>query len=255
VTERSGGVFVGRGVSLRLRNLQIRFGPDGPEIPPVTVELSLGMAPFWLEIALKHLAEAEAHHGVLLAAKPDDGQGRAVALEGEFCSGMQAIVAAATAIDALYAQVKPFAEIPDDVAAAWTTNGTARYKQVAEVLRRAFHLKDRRAANLRRALKETYRFRDWAVHPESSFSVPVLHPDLGAGTEWRFVAFGFAIAKQIVRAALAFTALLAWKPPEAASEPFRQVCADTLARIDPLTREWCQKYGQLTDDEFERRPA
>ena len=79
---------------------------------------------------------------------------------------------------------------------------------------------------------------------------------MAAGTEWRFVAFGYANAKQIVRAALAFTTLLAWKPPDDASEPFRQVCTDTLARVDPLTREWHQKYGQLTDDdEFERRPA
>ncbi len=183
--DATGGVFVGRGVSLRLRNLRISWGPDGPEIAPVTIELSLGMAPFWLEIALRHLVEAEAQHTLLSESVSGNSSDRGTALEGEFLAGMQAIVAAATALDAFYAQVKPYANIPEELVATWREKGTARYKQVAEVLRRAFRLKPRTAVNLRRILKDVYRFRDWAVHPSADFSAPVLHPKMGSGTEWR----------------------------------------------------------------------
>jgi len=141
--EKDRGIFLSRGVSLRIANIQMIFGPDGAiTMPDPLVQVSLSMTPFWLEIALSHLAAARRSHEAMLGAaarwdEPEIGQ----ALEAEFVAGMQAIVAACTALDALYASVKLHVDLPAETIQAWRGKRTPRYAQVAEVLRRAFKMK------------------------------------------------------------------------------------------------------------------
>jgi hypothetical protein len=78
---------------------------------------------------------------------------------------MQAIMAAAVAIDAFYSLIQTHVVLPPSLVEQWRTKRTLRYKQVTEVLRRAFHLKPKGVAILRQNLKEINRMRDLAIHP------------------------------------------------------------------------------------------
>jgi len=241
------GIVVPKGASLRLTNLRIGWGPKGPEVGPATVELSLHMAPVWIEIALGHLVDSEEHRLRRLAAAKDDKASSSA--EGEFVAAMQAIVAAATALDAFYALIKPLAGISEEMSATWRVKGTARYKQVAEVLRRGFALQPKPSDRLRQMLKEIYRFRDWAVHPPAGFSLPVQHPESGTGVEWRFVAFRFDNARAAVRSALGCIALLSWSVRADAPEALLDASKATVELTNRLVQRWRQRYGPLTDDE------
>ena len=125
------------------------------------------------------------------------------ALEREFRAGMQAVVAAATAIDAFYASVKLRIELPAELTTAWRRNGTARPTQVDEVLRRAFLFGAAHQRDLPITTGEIDKLRDRAVHLTAEATRPVLHPVINRLTEWRFDAFSFPIASQIVSGAMA----------------------------------------------------
>ena len=49
-------------------------------------------------------------------------------------------MASGIAIDAYYASIKDHIDLPEELVKAWRENGTARYKQIAEVFKRAFPL-------------------------------------------------------------------------------------------------------------------
>ncbi len=241
------GILVTRGTSVQIPagGLRIKLGPE-PKVEPLMLHLSLNMWLPWLEIALEHLAEARSEHERLIAER-DRGGEVGDPLVKESRAAMQAMVAAAISFDALYAAAKERITLPPSLIERWRGRGTARYRQVTEVLRRAFGLKKQSTANVRGVAKELYRFRDIAVHPPASFSAPVLHPDLGSGVERRLVVFSYANAQLAVRAALAYVKILPSRPMDRASEPMKQLAADMLSLGEPLFRSWEELYGPLLD--------
>jgi hypothetical protein len=159
-------------------------------------------APTWLELAARHLADAEQRRLARIAAwQSDDADARAATLEREFESSMQAMMAAAIALDSFYLALRDKTSIPKETIQTWREKRTARYKQVAEVLRRAFALRPRGSVVLRGNLNEIFKFRDLAVHPSGAATAPVLHPELQTGVEWRFAAFRAENARPLVQAA------------------------------------------------------
>lgn len=245
--SKCSGILVGRGtrVSIPAGGLTINLGSPGQQLA-VDVHLQLNMWFYWLEIALSHLGTAKNHHATLLRAR-HDGEALQPALDDETRSGMQAIMAAAIAVDALYADVADRLPVQRDLRKQWREKGTARYAQVTEVFRRAFGLRRQGTANLRLTLKELYHFRDLAVHPDARASTPVLYPDLQVGVEWRLVAFGFANAQQAVRAALAYVKILPSRPLDRAPAPVQQLASEMLSLGGPLFDEWERHYGPLLD--------
>ena len=111
-------------------------------------------------------------------------------------------MAAAIAVDAFYSLIQTHVDLPPSIADKWRAKRTARYSQISEVIKRAFHLKPKGVANLRQNLREIYRLRDLAVHPSGKMEAPIVHPELGVGVEWRFVNFRAYNAELIVNAAL-----------------------------------------------------
>jgi hypothetical protein len=160
------------------------------------------VCPSWAGISLRHLQDAKQRRvGRQLAWDGTNEQEKAGALELEFVASMQAIMAAAIAIDAFYSIVKEHVVLSKSLVERWRKNRTARYSQVTEVLRRAFHLKPTATAGLRHNLKEIYRLRDLAVHPSGQIEAPMKHPELNVGVEWRFAYFRAHNAELIVNAA------------------------------------------------------
>jgi hypothetical protein len=197
------GVFVSRGMRIAIPpgGVQLFLDDNGkPTGGNIKIQVHFDVVPSWIEIALKHLEDA---HRDKLARNVAWSVGieanKAQTLEHEFQSSMQAIIASAIALDAFYAVVQPKAKIDPNLILKWRNNRTARFAQVAEVIRVAFQLKPKGTIILRSDLKEIYELRDLAVHPSGAPRDPVLHPELNVGVEWRFCAFRFEHALAVTR--------------------------------------------------------
>ena len=199
------GIYITRVMTVSIPQFSIRIGENGElESDPLTLHVRFDVCPSWVQIAKRHLDSALVARGSRDAAwQGTDESAKAQALEAEFEASMQAIMAAAIAWDAAYAVLREHVAIPQAMLDTWRKGRTARYTQVAEVVRRAFSLKPKGAALLRANLKELYRYRDLAVHPSGKIEAPLLHPELNLGMEWRFVYFRAANAEIAVQAAAA----------------------------------------------------
>jgi len=186
------GIFISRGMTLSVPvgGMVVGTGAEEFVIKSLTLQIRFDVCPTWIELSLNHTArsiDAKNHRDKIWAAGNEEA--KAPALEREFEHSMQAMMAAAIAIDAFYAVLAQHVYLPPSVLANWRTKRTSRYAQVTEVIRRAFKLKPSGTAGLRQNLKEIYRTRDLAVHPSGKIEIPVHHPELDLGVEWRFAYF------------------------------------------------------------------
>jgi hypothetical protein len=199
------GVFVTRGMTVVIpkAGLTLSIDEKGKVVDgSVTVHVHYDVCPTWLDLAARHLSDARERKLLRVAAwSSNDEKAKGETLEKEFESSMQAIMAAAIAIDSFYAALRDKTNIPKDTVKKWQENSTARYKQITEIIRRAFSLSPRRCVTLRNFLKEMFRVRDLAVHPSGNIGEPVLHPELDTGVEWRFEVFRADTAEAVVRTA------------------------------------------------------
>ena len=199
------GIYISKGMTVTIPQFSLRFREDGEiEGDPIALHVRFDVCPTWIQLAQRHLDAALVAKSRLQSAwLGTDEAAKANALESEFEASMQAIMAAAIAWDAVYALLREHVVVPPSVAERWRHGRTARYTQVAEVVRRAFALKPKGAVLLRNNLKELYRYRDLAVHPSGKIQAPLLHPELNVGMEWRFVYFRATNAEIAVSAAAA----------------------------------------------------
>lgn len=235
--------------------MRLRFPPSGliihtrgdVRLEVAKLELQLDTCVHWLEIAIDSLDRARAAHQLPVHSASTSPPGSGDPMEVEFKASLEATIASATFFEALHAAVLerlPKAMIP-------TTAGQARrsprYARVTEVLRRGFGLRKQGTANLRSVLKEIYRFRDEAVHPTAAFSEPILHPQLRVGVERRFVMFSFASARQLVRAALAFSKILPSRDLSKRPKDIQEFARYLVEVCGPLYERWQSEYGELLD--------
>jgi hypothetical protein len=195
------GIFISRFITLSLSDLTISFGPDGSSGTSKAL-VSYDVCPIWLEIAIEHLKAASGANSEMVSAwanpaTANDAKGET--LERVFRHSMQAITAAAIAIDGFYAAVQKKIKIDPALIDKWKANKTARYSQVAETVRIAYQLKSKGSKAFRDSIKQIYKFRDQAVHPSAAMEEAVLHPDIDVGVERRFAVFRYDNAFQIVR--------------------------------------------------------
>lgn len=212
------GVFITRGMTVTIPagGLRISFGAQAAQ-STVTLHVHFDVCPTWCELAMRHLeaakAAAEARKIAWRTAEdtPATNDAKAITLEKEFEASMQAVMAAAIAVDSLYAVLQGHIEIPEELLKKWRERRTARYSQVAEVIRRSFNLKRNGMRLLLENLKKIYHLRDLAVHPSGKVQEALLHPELGVGVEWRFVYFRADTSEGAVNAATAIVWDLAFQ--------------------------------------------
>jgi hypothetical protein len=237
------GVFITRGMQLSIPagGLKIPLGPDGPA-PSLVLHVHFDVCPTWCELAIAHLKTAKACQTDRNTAwqpaeeTPAIVEEKARTLEREFESSMQAIMASAIALDALYAALQPNVALEEALVKKWRDSRTARYSQVTEVVRRAFRLKPNGVKTLRENLKQIYRLRDLAVHPSGKLQEAILHPELNVGVEWRFAYFRAANAESVVNATTAMLWDLA-NQGEPANEKIANYVKGLKARMNLLFPE------------------
>jgi hypothetical protein len=246
---RSGGIYVVKGMDLILKNLSFSIDEEGNlKASQPIVHLRLDQTAVWLRIAIGHVVDADAAHiRVLQAHRDGDEKAKGRHLMATYESGMQAVVAAATAMDAFYASVKSHVKIDDAALAAWRANGTPRYAQIAEVLRRGFRLPDESAQVVRRFLHRLADRRDQAVHPGSDAHEAELHPDLGVGVEWRFVAFGRDIAHAATESVLRIMTKLTSSAERVRNDEVRAYCERFTKDLEPVVAMWEDRFGPLRE--------
>ena len=198
------GIFISRGMTVAIPagGLIIGIGDDGKATTSFTLHVRFDVCPTWIELALRHLADANEKRIARAEAWTGTNEElKAATLEREFEPSMQAIMAAAISIDAFYSLIQPQVQLPPRLVEGWRTKRTARYSQVTEVIRRAFGLKPKGTAALRQNLKEIFRLRDLAVNPSRKIEAPICHPEIDVGVEWRFEIFRAHNAELAVNAA------------------------------------------------------
>ena len=231
------GVFVTKQMTLVVPagGLTLSINDDGKLAGSLKLQVHYDVCPTRLNISSRHLSDAEERKRVRdLAWNAHDEEAKALSLEAECESSMQAIMAAAIAIDSLYAALRDKVKIPDDVIRSWRENKTARFKQVTEVFRRSFSLKPRGCVVLRQTLREIFKVRDMAIHPTGNVTDPVLPPELQVGVEWRFALFHTENAKTIVKRTRSLIRELVFQGKPSTPEVQRYV-AGLRGLIEPMT--------------------
>lgn len=240
-------LFITNGMQFSISGLSLTVSDDGKtEIGPVTLGTRLDICPYWLDIAYAHLLRTEQAYNDLMSAKETRNYERlGEALQAEFISGMQTIMASAITIDTYYACIKERVEVPRVLIGRWLENGTARYKQIAEVLRIAFPMKNESFKQVRGALKDIFRFRDMAVHPPSKTTPPLLRPELNLIIDWRYLAFSYHNAKAIVKLSLNIIAHTSKRPHKDKFDALKPYCETLMSSLEPLVNRWNARYGEL----------
>lgn len=184
------GINVTDGGDLRLSNIRIEVGPDGAQsAPSPTVHLRTDMWPYWLAESIEGAKESASHaEGIPPALEAGDDESIRQLMIRDLRASMRAISAAAFAVDAFYASVK--ARSPRHPSeAAWREKRTARHAQVHETLRYHLKIDNTSAREVQHRIKQLFQFRDWAVHPGSSFKEPIFRADVDALVDWHYSAF------------------------------------------------------------------
>jgi len=209
---------------------------------------SRDMTPAWIRVALVHLADARAAHvEVLGALQTGDEASLGVALERESAAGMQATVAAAIAMDALYASAKLGIGPAPETTPSGRARRTSRWRQVAEVLRRAFSVPSQSDLDkhLRQGARALFDSRDRAVHPSAAAARLMQHPDLGQPTDWRFVTYSYENSLQLVWVAVGFTHRLILNPAKRESSRMTGLRTDLARMLSEVFAQWEDEHGSL----------
>jgi len=186
------------GGDLRISDLKITFDDDGKiTTGPVRTQVRTDMWPFWLEDAVEaadtacrladQIPALDAQLDTELPKEPINAEIDRL-LFRELRASMRAITACAFAIDAFYAMVKERCG-PHPHHNAWRKNRTARERQITETLRHHLRIRAEGANQLKSAVSQLFRFRDWAVHLAADFRDPVYREDVHSTVDWRFAAF------------------------------------------------------------------
>lgn len=160
-------------------------GAVASAVPP-GIRVSTRLLLHWGRIAIAQEREARDARAELVRRRPEalrTGSGLDLTLELD--PAMLTAAAAASAIDALYGEVRGDVGIPDELRERWRTNGTSRYAQIFETLRRGFVAKMQWREELRWLFRDQ---RDAALHPETGFDTPQPHP-LGVDTAREYTIY------------------------------------------------------------------
>ena len=169
----------------------------------LTDHVRFDVCPTWLELAIRHFSDTQVAQAARIAAwRGTDENSKSGALEWEFETSLQSIMACSIAVDAFCAAVQSRVHLPPSVLDQSRERRLPRFAEISEIFRFAFSLTAKEAGTLRQNLGEIFRFRDLAVDASSKNGAPILHPELHVGGEWRFAYFRCENTALIVRATL-----------------------------------------------------
>jgi hypothetical protein len=246
MSNKDPGLFITKGMMVSIPEFSLSINENGEMTPNMIIHTGLDMCHYWVEIAYDHLEKTEDIHNQLISAKQVNNEPlMGDLLQKEFVSGMQAIMAGCIAIDSYYASIKDFAGIPESLKQIWREKRTARYKQIAETLKRTFVIPPDTFQIIREILKQSFGLRDMAVHPKYVTDQPVLYPEINKITDWRYQAFCYANAKTLIGHSLSLIYQTARQKQADKKKALTIYCESIVKKLDPTLSKWMGKYGKL----------
>lgn len=124
------GVFIVQGTNLRVSNISLSIDRTTGEVTaaPIQLETSIDVSPEWLKVAIDHaVTAAEIEDEAEVAHHAGDDTALGTQLRQVMREGMQAIAAAAFAIEGFQDGVQARMPVPDTLLQTWRANGTAQH--------------------------------------------------------------------------------------------------------------------------------
>lgn len=187
-------VFEGMTVGFLPGDLTISIDESGSTNSNAILSTAYNVLPIWLRIATDQLQHARrASEAIATSWGTNDEVNRELLL-AELEPSLLVFVACGIALDALYEQLRPFANVTRADIDSWKANKTAREKQITEVVRRVYRLANEVTAQFGQNIAEILKFRDMAVHPSLELKRTCTRPDIPVGVDWKFAAYRYANA-------------------------------------------------------------
>lgn len=245
--EPHQGVFIVQGTNLRVSNISFSIDRATGEVTasPVQLETSIDVWSEWLQVAIdRAVAAAEIEDEAEEAHVAGDDNTLGVLLRRVMREGMQAIAAAAFAIEGFQDGVHARMPVPDALLQTWRANRTAQHTRVAETLRRATKVTNKQSQTLATATASAFRFRRLAVHPSAQFASPALHPRFGRVMEHKFVVFRAENAAAAARLAVEVIAFCIGHPKRPSND-YREWLSAQQTTLDPIVDGWPPRFEPL----------
>ena len=195
-------VFEGMKVGVLPGDLTIDVDESGSINSRLILSTAYNVLPIWLRIANDQLLHAEQARDEIKARWGTNDEVNRELLVAELEPSLQIFVACGIALDALYDQLREFAKLTQADIQSWKDNGTARDKQIAEVIRRVYKLDAHATRQFKQNISEILKYRDMAVHPSLELKQACSRPDIPVGVDWKFSAYKYSNAARCFRATM-----------------------------------------------------
>lgn len=184
-------IFEGMKVGILQRDFTVEVDDTGQVNPKLILSTSYNVLPLWIQIAYDNIKLSYEASQNIKEKWNDKVENQKSLLLAELTASMQVFVACGIALDALYAQLKPFAKLSQQEMESWRKNKTSRAAQIAEVIRRVYNLSKSDFTAFKKNIKSILEYRDKAVHPTHSMKQTCTRPDIPVGIDWRFSAYRY----------------------------------------------------------------
>ncbi len=186
-------IFEGMKVGFLPGDFQISVDESGSFKSRAILSTAYNVLPIWLRVARDNLSQAKTASDNISKKWDDlDENGRKELLISELEASLQVFVSCGIVLDALYDQLRPYANISDTDRKKWRENKIGRGKQIAEVIRRVYKLDNNVFKHFKQNISEIVKYRDLAVHPSHDLKNACDRPDIPVGVDWKFAMYRFA---------------------------------------------------------------
>jgi hypothetical protein len=176
-------VFEGMTVGFLPGDLTISVDESGATSSKAILSSAYNVLPIWLRIASDQLRTAKQASEAVATRWDENEDAKRELLVAELEPSLLVFVACGIALDALYDQLRGFANVTRDDIRAWKTNKTARGAQIAEIIKRVYKLKATETAAFKQSI--TLELKQTCSRP-----------DIPVGVDWKFSAYKYSNAAQ-----------------------------------------------------------
>lgn len=185
-------IFEGMKVGVLDGDFSISVDEHGKMDSQLIISTSYNVLPLWLKIAYENIVLSYKASKEIEKNWCEDTERQKELLLSELTPSIQVFVACGTALDALYEQLKPFANISQSDIEAWKRKKTSRSAQISEVIRRVYKLDNTMSKAFKQNIKSIMEYRDQAIHPTHKVKRSCTRPDIPVGVDWKFSAYRYS---------------------------------------------------------------
>lgn len=185
-------IFEGMTVGVLEGDFTINVDDSGQTSSKLILSTSYNVLPIWLKIAYENITLSKKASEAISNKWCNDPQIQKELLLTELTPSIQVFVACGAALDAIYDQLKPYANISPSDIESWKEKKTARSAQITEIIRRVYRLNNEMTRAFKKNIKSIMEFRDQIIHPAHEIKQSCTRPDIPVGVDWRFAAYRFA---------------------------------------------------------------